>query len=102
MKFTTLILITFVTVAMSSPFLIKATAVGDFGEVAPSCIPMELWSCLPTISMGGEPTKNCCDNLKEQKPCLCGYIKNPEYSLFVTSPNARKMIDACKIHIPSC
>ncbi|ESQ47248.1 hypothetical protein EUTSA_v10028000mg [Eutrema salsugineum] len=102
MKFTTFVLITFVIVTVSCPFPVKATAVGRLGELAPSCVSMELLPCLPAISMGGEPTKDCCDNLKEQKQCLCGYIKNPDYSLFVTSPNARKIIDACKVPVTSC
>ncbi|KAF8106003.1 hypothetical protein N665_0149s0032 [Sinapis alba] len=102
MKFKTLMLITFVVIAMSSPVPIIANTVGRFGEVAQSCVPTELLPCLPPITMGGDPSKQCCDKLVEQKPCLCGYIQNPAYSMYVTSPNARKVLDFCKVPFPSC
>ncbi|CAH8385656.1 unnamed protein product [Eruca vesicaria subsp. sativa] len=102
MKFTTLMLITFVIIAMSSPVSTRATRVQSFEELAQSCLVTELLPCLPAISMGGDPTKECCDKLVEQKPCLCGYIQNPAYSMYVTSPNARKVLDFCKVPFPSC
>ncbi|ESQ47247.1 hypothetical protein EUTSA_v10028094mg [Eutrema salsugineum] len=102
MKFTKLMSITFVIIAMTSLFPIRATTVGGLGETAQSCVPTELLPCLPAITIGGEPAKDCCDKLKEQQPCFCDYIKNPMYSMYVTSPNARKVLDACKIPFPSC
>ncbi|CAN6802694.1 unnamed protein product [Brassica oleracea var. botrytis] len=102
MKFTTLMLITFVIIAMSSPVPIRATRVESFGEVAQSCVVTELAPCLPAMTLTGDPTTECCDKLVEQKPCLCGYIRNPAYSMYVTSPNARKVLDFCKVPFPSC
>ncbi|VYS68576.1 unnamed protein product [Arabidopsis thaliana] len=95
MKFMKLMVITFVIVVMSSPILIKS-------EVPQSCIPTELMPCLPAMTTGGQPAKDCCDKLIEQKECLCGYINNPLYSLFVSSPVARKVLEVCNIPYPSC
>ncbi|CAL9224472.1 unnamed protein product [Arabidopsis halleri] len=95
MKFMTLMVITFLIVVMSSPILIKA-------EEAQSCVPTDLMPCLPAMTTGGQPAKDCCDKLIEQKSCLCGYIKNPLYNTFVSSPFARKVLEACNIPYPSC
>ena len=95
MKFMKLMVITVVIVVMSSPILIKS-------EVSSSCIPTELMPCLPAMTTGGQPTKDCCDKLIEQKECLCGYINNPLYSTFVSSPVARKVLEVCNIPSPSC
>ncbi|KAL1215216.1 Non-specific lipid-transfer protein 2 [Cardamine amara subsp. amara] len=104
MKFTTVMFITFAIFVMSSPSPIKgrATAVGGFKEVAQSCVITELMPCLPAITAGGPPSEECCDKMNEQKPCLCGYIKNPALSTYVSSPNSLKVLKACKIPIPTC
>ncbi|KAL1226069.1 putative non-specific lipid-transfer protein AKCS9 [Cardamine amara subsp. amara] len=102
MKFTTLILFTFVIVVMLSPISIRATAVGGFGEVAASCAPANLLPCLQAITTGGTPSKACCNELIAQQPCLCSYIQNPAYSMYVSSPNARKVLEACKVDYPTC
>ncbi|CAN8276010.1 unnamed protein product [Cochlearia groenlandica] len=100
--FTTLMFITFVVIAMSCLGPISATTRGGFGEVAQTCTPTQLMPCLQAITTGGDPTKECCDNLNAQKPCLCGYIKNPDFSMYVSSPNAKKVLKACNIPDPSC
>ncbi|KAJ4902318.1 Bifunctional inhibitor/lipid-transfer protein/seed storage 2S albumin superfamily protein [Raphanus sativus] len=102
MKFMTLMLISLVIIAMSSAYPIRANTVGSFGEMAQSCVPTKLLPCLPSITTGGDPSTECCNKLVEQKPCLCGYIQNPAYSMYVTSPNARKVLDFCKVPFPSC
>ncbi|CAL9224471.1 unnamed protein product, partial [Arabidopsis halleri] len=95
MKFMTIMVITFVIIVMSSPILMKA-------EMAQSCVPAELMSCLPAMTTGKQPTKDCCDKLIEQKACLCGYIKNPLYRIFTISLVACKVLETCKVPYISC
>ncbi|EOA25779.1 hypothetical protein CARUB_v10019146mg [Capsella rubella] len=95
MKFMTVMVITLVIVSMSSPR-------GFNGVVAQSCVPTDLMSCLPAMISGGAPSTECCDKLKVQEPCLCSYIKNPMYSSYVSSQNARKTLTACNIPYPTC
>ncbi|KAG7604168.1 putative non-specific lipid-transfer protein type 2 [Arabidopsis thaliana] len=96
MKFVKLMVITFVIVVISSPILIKS-------EVAQSWIPSDLrLLCLPAMTTGGQPTKDCCNTLIGQKESLCGYITNPLYCLFFTSPAARKVLEVCNIPYPKC
>ncbi|KAL1207020.1 putative non-specific lipid-transfer protein AKCS9 [Cardamine amara subsp. amara] len=103
MKFITFVLIVFVIGAMLSPVPIRATVVeGSGGEVDVTCVATELRPCLPALTLGGNPTDECCTKLNEQKPCLCDYIKNPAYSKYVSSPNARKVLAACNVPYPSC
>lgn len=100
MKFMTLILLTFVIIAISSPILIRATAPAPApgaGEVPPPCFPMDLLPCLPALTVGEDPSTNCCNNMKEQQSCLCGYIKNPSYSMYIISIRTRIVLDSCKI-----
>ncbi|CAH2036483.1 unnamed protein product [Thlaspi arvense] len=100
MKFTTLILITFVIIAISSSVPIRATAVEGFGEEENVCHLIRLLPCLPATYMGLPPSRGCCDRLKVQESCLCGYIKNQDYG--ITSPKSRSMLEECKIPYPNC
>ncbi|KAI8534430.1 hypothetical protein RHMOL_Rhmol10G0088900 [Rhododendron molle] len=52
--------------------------------------PLELRPCLGAFTSGQRPSAGCCDKVREQKPCLCGYIKNPNLKQFVNSPNTLK------------
>ncbi|KAF7136174.1 hypothetical protein RHSIM_Rhsim08G0083800 [Rhododendron simsii] len=76
------------------------------GEVpvveAATCNAVELSPCLAAITMGAPPSQACCDKLKEQEPCLCGYIKDPNLGRFVNSPNAIKVQKSCGIPAPKC
>ncbi|XP_010528992.1 PREDICTED: non-specific lipid-transfer protein 2-like [Tarenaya hassleriana] len=67
-----------------------------------ACVVTELTPCLTAITTGGKPSAACCSKLKEQQPCLCGYAKNPAFSQYVNSPNARKVLSACGVPIPKC
>lgn len=102
MKFATFMLIAFVIISTSSPDLTRATTLGGFGEVAQACEPTKLLACLPAIQTGGAPSTDCCTGLVAQEPCLCDYIKNPIYKDYVTSPNARKTMEACSVPYPGC
>ncbi|PSR84709.1 Non-specific lipid-transfer protein [Actinidia chinensis var. chinensis] len=71
-------------------------------SVAVTCSPTELSSCASAISSGTPPSSVCCAKLKEQKPCLCQYIKNPNLKQYVNSPNAKKVLSTCGVTIPKC
>ncbi|XP_034712005.1 non-specific lipid-transfer protein 2-like [Vitis riparia] len=70
--------------------------------VAVTCSPTELSSCVGAITSSTPPSKLCCSKIKEQKPCLCQYLKNPNLKKFVNSPNARKVASTCGTPIPKC
>ncbi|CAI9752981.1 unnamed protein product [Fraxinus pennsylvanica] len=54
---------------------------GELHETeAVNCSPLELSSCAEAIMMSLPPSGACCSKLKEQEPCLCGYIKDPSLS----------------------
>ncbi|XP_038702401.1 non-specific lipid-transfer protein 2-like [Tripterygium wilfordii] len=69
---------------------------------AVTCNVSELSPCAPAISSGAAPSSACCSKLKEQSPCLCGYLKNPNLKQFVNSPNARKVANSCGVPFPKC
>ncbi|MED6126252.1 hypothetical protein PIB30_076542 [Stylosanthes scabra] len=76
-------------------------------EVAPmaeaaNCSPVELSPCLGAISNNTPPSASCCQKLKEQKPCLCGYLNNPALKPYVNSPGAKKVASSCGVPYPSC
>ncbi|EOA25326.1 hypothetical protein CARUB_v10018643mg [Capsella rubella] len=104
MKFTAVVFIVFVIGAMASPASIRATVVEGSEEevVNVTCSATELSSCLPAMTSGAAPSTECCDKLKVQEPCLCTYIRNPMYSTYVSSPNARKTLTACNVPYPAC
>ncbi|VVB05982.1 unnamed protein product [Arabis nemorensis] len=85
---------------MSSLALTKAAVLEREEKMA--CVATELMSCLPAILKGSKPPEYCCEKLKEQQSCLCGYIKSPTFGHFVTLENAHKLLEACGIPYPKC
>lgn len=77
-----------------------------FGELhvseAVTCSPLQLSPCLGAITSGQPPSAACCKKLQEQKPCLCGYIKDPTLGKYVNSPNAKKVASSCGVAVPNC
>lgn len=69
---------------------------------AADCDPLALSPCLPAITGSGNPTAECCNNLKEQVPCFCQYLKNPAFAPYINSPNAKKVVTACGVQPPTC
>ncbi|BBG99569.1 Bifunctional inhibitor/lipid-transfer protein/seed storage 2S albumin superfamily protein [Prunus dulcis] len=69
---------------------------------AVTCSPVQLSSCLGPINSGSPPSTTCCQKLREQRPCLCGYLKNPSLRQYVNSPNARKLASNCGVPVPQC
>ncbi|PKI69942.1 non-specific lipid-transfer protein 2-like [Punica granatum] len=70
----------------------------DVGAV--TCVASELASCLPAMTSPAAPTTECCTKLKEQQPCLCGYLKDPTLRMYWSSPNAKKVANTCGIPYP--
>ncbi|KAF3444301.1 hypothetical protein FNV43_RR13991 [Rhamnella rubrinervis] len=69
---------------------------------AATCSATQLSPCVGPITSGSPPSSLCCSKLKEQKPCLCGYLKDPNLKRYVSSPNARKVASACGVPYPKC
>ncbi|KAK8626973.1 hypothetical protein V6N13_134602 [Hibiscus sabdariffa] len=65
------------------------------------CDPKQLSPCVPAL-VTVAPSAECCGKLKEQQPCLCGYIKDPALGQFVKNPNAKKVAAICKVPWPQC
>ncbi|KAI3515689.1 hypothetical protein L1887_14592 [Cichorium endivia] len=75
---------------------------GSKMATAATCSVTQLSPCLPAFTSSSPPSAQCCTKLKEQSPCLCGYIKNPSLKAYITSPNARKVASTCAVPIPKC
>ncbi|KAF3795028.1 Non-specific lipid-transfer protein 2P [Nymphaea thermarum] len=76
------------------------------GNVLPissqSCSIAALSPCLPAYQDGGEPTSDCCDQLRGQLPCFCSYAANPTYGAIIYSTTGQRIASACGLSIPSC
>ncbi|KAK7374868.1 hypothetical protein VNO80_08311 [Phaseolus coccineus] len=75
--------------------------VGPVAE-AVTCSATQLTPCLPAFTSSASPSAACCQKLKEQKPCFCGYINNPSLKQYVNSPRARTVLSSCRVPYPSC
>ncbi|ESQ48077.1 hypothetical protein EUTSA_v10021828mg [Eutrema salsugineum] len=84
--------------ALTAVLLVILVPAGE----AVTCSPMQLSPCASAITSSSPPSALCCAKLKEQKPCLCGYMRNPSLRRFVSSSNARKVSNRCKLPIPRC
>ncbi|KAJ1442568.1 Non-specific lipid-transfer protein type 2 [Sesbania bispinosa] len=76
-------------------------------EVSPmaeavTCSPVQLSPCLGAITSSSPPSSTCCQKVREQKPCLCGYLKNPSLRQYVNSPGARRVATSCGVPFPTC
>ncbi|XP_047336956.1 non-specific lipid-transfer protein 2-like [Impatiens glandulifera] len=69
---------------------------------AVTCSATELSPCLGAITSNQAPSRQCCNKLNEQRPCLCGYIKNPILRPYVKSAGALRVSAACRIPTPNC
>lgn len=69
---------------------------------ADNCSPMELTPCLGAIMGSQNPSQQCCEKLREQVPCFCGYINNPTLRPYIDSPNAKKVAAVCGLSPPTC
>ncbi|KAG5602187.1 hypothetical protein H5410_033557 [Solanum commersonii] len=69
-------------------------------SVAATCSPVQLSPCLGAIRSSSPPSKLCCSKIKQQKPCLCQYLKNPTLKKYVNSPGAKKVAALAAFHTP--
>ncbi|KAJ8761207.1 hypothetical protein K2173_001263 [Erythroxylum novogranatense] len=69
---------------------------------AVSCDPLELSSCIDAVTSSRPPSPTCCAKLKEQRPCLCGYLKDPILRQYMSTSAAKKISTACSIPFPHC
>nr|KYP44018.1 Non-specific lipid-transfer protein 2 [Cajanus cajan]KYP58544.1 Non-specific lipid-transfer protein 2 [Cajanus cajan] len=67
-----------------------------------TCNVVEFNPCLGAITSSSPPSTACCRKIREQRPCLCGYLQNPTLRLYVNSPGARRVVSSCGIPFPSC
>ncbi|KAH0688843.1 hypothetical protein KY285_015994 [Solanum tuberosum] len=73
-----------------------------FVAKAVTCNVSELSPCADAILKGTPASPTCCAKLKEQIPCLCGYIKDPKLKPYIDSPNAKKVSQTCGVPFPKC
>ncbi|KAI5330455.1 hypothetical protein PRUPE_5G224300 [Prunus persica] len=71
-------------------------------SMAVTCNPTELSPCAGAITSSTPPSTICCTKIKQQKPCLCQYLNNPNLKKFVNTPNARKVARTCGTPFPKC
>ncbi|XP_018816661.1 non-specific lipid-transfer protein 2 [Juglans regia] len=69
---------------------------------AVTCNYTELSPCLAAIVSPAKPSATCCQKLREQKPCLCVYYKNPNLKQYINSPGAKKVASSCGVSLPKC
>ncbi|XVF24465.1 hypothetical protein REPUB_Repub13aG0130300 [Reevesia pubescens] len=66
---------------------------------AVNCDRWELFPCVPAVLDPEPPSEACCIKLREQRDCLCGYIKDiipPEMSkTFLENPKPREIAKTC-------
>ncbi|KAL5553075.1 hypothetical protein UlMin_040476 [Ulmus minor] len=67
-----------------------------------TCSPLELSPCAAAIMSSSPPTTLCCQKLKDQRPCLCQYVKDPNLQKLVKSANAKKVASTCGTPFPTC
>ncbi|EOA25435.1 hypothetical protein CARUB_v10018768mg [Capsella rubella] len=101
MKFTTLVCITYVVLVLMS-FLVPIKSYVFENSVKPPCNQIEITDCISAILYGDKPTAKCCGEMKAQQPCFCDFIKNPVFNKYVTSPQARAILQSCGIPYPIC
>ncbi|XP_057735381.1 non-specific lipid-transfer protein 2-like [Arachis stenosperma] len=71
-------------------------------SMAVTCSPVQLSPCVSAITTSNPPSSLCCSKIREQKPCLCQYVRNPNLKKFVDSPNARRVASTCGTPFPRC
>ncbi|XP_021909394.1 non-specific lipid-transfer protein 2-like [Carica papaya] len=71
-------------------------------SMAVTCTPTQLSSCVSAITSSSPPTKLCCTKIREQRPCLCQYMKNQTLRKFINTPNAKRVAKTCGTPFPTC
>ncbi|KAM7529797.1 hypothetical protein LguiB_033207 [Lonicera macranthoides] len=81
-----------------------AMAVGQVAvmEEAVTCNINQLAPCVPAMTSPALPTADCCTRLKQQVPCLCGYLNDPAFGKYAKSTETNKVVKTCKVNPPKC
>ncbi|KAG6396615.1 hypothetical protein SASPL_142770 [Salvia splendens] len=84
--------------------IVVVLAIGEVevARAAVTCNPLQLTPCAVAITTAGSPSTVCCTKIKEQSPCLCQYMKNPNLQKFINSPGAKKVATSCGTPFPKC
>ncbi|XVF84752.1 hypothetical protein PTKIN_Ptkin17bG0064100 [Pterospermum kingtungense] len=82
--------------------LILVLGKAQVSMAAITCNALQLSPCATAITSSTPPSPLCCSKLKEQRPCLCNYVKDPNLQKLVNSPNARKVATICGSPFPNC
>ncbi|KAK9700219.1 hypothetical protein RND81_08G224200 [Saponaria officinalis] len=92
-----------VAVVAAMTVLVVALVLAEvtFVAEAVTCSPIQLSPCAPAIVSNKQPTAACCAKLNQQKPCLCGYKRNPVLQKYVNSPGAKRVAATCRVRV-SC
>ncbi|KAJ9550323.1 hypothetical protein OSB04_014368 [Centaurea solstitialis] len=93
---------THIAVVCALALLVMLVAGTRVTTAAVTCVVTELAPCAAAISSSSPPSQQCCSKIKEQRPCLCQYLKNPSLRGYVNSPNAKKVATTCGVPIPKC
>ncbi|KAK4479900.1 hypothetical protein RD792_015444 [Penstemon davidsonii] len=91
-------------VAMILLVLVVVVVAGEVqvSTAAITCNPVQLSPCANAITSSTKPSDTCCARIKQQRPCLCGYMKNPYLQKFINSPGAKKVANSCQTPFPNC
>ncbi|TKY50880.1 Non-specific lipid-transfer protein 2 [Spatholobus suberectus] len=92
--------ISYATLCITLTLLLLAQT--ELSKAAVTCNALQLSACASAITSSSPPSAVCCSKLKEQRPCLCQYLKDPNLKRLVNSPNARKVANACGSPFPTC
>ncbi|XP_062200283.1 non-specific lipid-transfer protein 2P-like [Phragmites australis] len=88
--------------AMLVAVALVVVAMSAGGASAQQCNAGQLTVCAPAIISGAAPQASCCSNLRAQRGCFCQFARNPAYSRYINSPNARSTLAACGVAVPRC
>ncbi|KAJ1418058.1 Bifunctional inhibitor/plant lipid transfer protein/seed storage helical domain [Sesbania bispinosa] len=88
-----------VLVAVVAVLLVVVTPMGE--AVLMNCIPEEMFSPCLVASMS-PPSRTCCQKVKEQRRCLCGYLQSPSLRQYLIAPGAKWIMTSCGVPFPTC
>ncbi|MQM22254.1 hypothetical protein Taro_055304 [Colocasia esculenta] len=65
-----------------------------------TCNLNQLLPCSRAYFSSVPPSAACCAKVREQQPCFCQYLRNPNLRNYVNSPNTRRIEAACRVSYP--
>ncbi|KAK9071397.1 hypothetical protein SSX86_009966 [Deinandra increscens subsp. villosa] len=90
----------FFLVAVSTTMIVL---IGEMpGAMAANCNYMELVPCADALTSSNKPSGACCSKIREQRSCVCGYLRNPTLRQFVSPATAKRIASQCGVTLPQC